>query len=161
MNKGHGHLNRFSLMGTIERVKTKKNGSRVIYLRASNRPDKMLTGAVSSPTFFTGILLLRISHSAIEYARVSETTLTPDTEVFIEGHIQGVGHKIQCEDYFTVELWAHRVRRVRPLRESLTDDGEKLDREDTLIEESQADASMAAPLQQKDAGDEDTGGWAT
>lgn len=152
MNKEHGHLNRFSLMGTIERVKTKKNGSRVIYLRASNRPDKMMTGAVSSPTFFTGVLLLRISHSAIEYAHVSETTLVPDTEVFVEGHIQGVGHKIQGEDYFTTELWAHRVRRVHPSRER----GEKPDLENTLIQESQDDATMATPLQQKDAGDVDT-----
>lgn len=134
MDKGHEALNRFLLLGTIERIKTKQNGSRVIYLRASHRPDKMLTGAVSSPTFFTGVLILRISGSAIAYAKVPESTFVPGTEVFVEGSIQGVLHKIQGEDYFTVELWVHRLRR---LRGPGSPDAAQSDGEDTLTTESQ------------------------
>lgn len=144
MDKGHEALNRFLVLGTIERVKTKKNGSRVLYLRASHRPDKMLTGAVSSPTFFTGLLILRISGAAIEYAKVSEASLTPGTEVFVEGHVQGIGHKINGEDYFTIELWAHRIRRIRPPApsEDLSCEDEDPDQEALVVAESQESESV-------------------
>lgn len=145
MDKGHEALNRFLLLGTIERVKAKKNGSRVLYLRASHRPDKMLTGAVTSPTFFTGLLILRISGAAIEYGKISEASLAPGTEVFVEGHVQGIGHKINGEDYFTIELWAHRIRRVRPPAPSGDDpsgEDEDPDQEAIVISESQESESV-------------------
>lgn len=155
LNNRNAFLNRFILIGVIERIKIKKNGTRIIHLRVSNRPDKILPGISSAPGFFTSVLLLRIQAAAINHADVSIATLVAGAEIYIEGNIQGICHQIGGEDYLTTELWAHRARLVRPAPATL--ESEIADQEDALLDEAQDDETMSTPVGQNDEGDQDTG----